>query len=198
MPEWLTNVLLGTAIIAATALIVTAITFTGGTAGAFLLAAGKTALVGLKIAAVAGATSGIIRTGRSLSKNIDEGNGFLDIMTNAGKSFLAGFGDGFFDGAKYYLSTACISMGVYPFLGFFNNGAGLIKPNYMMGYQNPSVLGITFYASRHSGRLRSDLDPKHSIHYHYGKTKSQRSKHKGSWIGGIFVGIYSGFNGEVY
>ena len=28
--------------------------------------------------------------------------------------------------------------------------------------------------------------------------KAERKKHKGSWIGGIFVGIYAGFNGEVY
>ena len=198
MPEWLGNILLGVAIIAGTALVVTALTFTGGTAGAFLLAAGKTALVGLKIAVAAGATAGIIRTGRSLVKNISEGNSFSETISNAGKSFLVGFGDGFLSGAEYYLSTALLSFGAYPFLGLYNKGYGLIKPTYMIGYQNPAVYGITIFASRKGGKFRVDLDPAHSIHYHYGKTKSERKIHKGSWIGGIFVGVYSGFSGEVY
>ena len=46
--------------------------------------------------------------------------------------------------------------------------------------------------------FRIDLDPAHSFHYHYGNTKAERSIHKGSWIGGIFAGIYARFNGEVY
>jgi hypothetical protein len=28
--------------------------------------------------------------------------------------------------------------------------------------------------------------------------KTEKEKHKGSWIGEIFIGIYDGFNGEVY
>ena len=198
MPKWLGNILKGAAIIAATALVVTAITFTGGTATAFFVAVGKAALVGLKIVAVAGATSGIIRTGRSLAKNIREGNDFSETMSNAGKSFLAGFGDGFLAGSQYYMSTSLLSLGAYSSLEYFNNGFGLIRPTYMIGYQNPNVLGITIFASRTGGRFRVDLDPTHSFHYHYGHTKAEREKHKGSWIGGIFVGIYAGFNGEVY
>ena len=198
MPKWLGNILKGAAIIAATALVVTAITFTGGTATAFFVAVGKAALVGLKIVAVAGATSGIIRTGRSLAKNIREGNDFSETMSNAGKSFLAGFGDGFLAGSQYYMSTSLLSFGAYSSLEYFNNGFGLIRTTYMIGYQNPNVLGITIFASRTGGRFRVDLDPTHSFHYHYGHTKAEREKHKGSWIGGIFVGIYAGFNGEVY
>ena len=198
MPEWLENVFKGVAIIAGTALVVTALTFTGGTAAAFFIAAGKAALVGLKIAAVAGATSGVIRTGRSLAKNISEGNGFSEIMSNAGKSFLTGFGDGFFAGSQYYMSTALLSFYSYCSLESFNNGSGFIMPTYMMGYQNPNVFGVTIFSSRIGSRFRIDLDPLHSFHYHYGNTKAERSKHKGSWIGGIFVGIYAGFDGEVY
>ena len=52
MPKWVGNVLKGLAIIAGTALAVTAITFTGGTGAAFIAAVGKTALIGLEIAAV--------------------------------------------------------------------------------------------------------------------------------------------------
>ena len=198
MPEWLGNVLKGVAIIAGTALVVTALTFTGGTAAAFFIAIGKAALVGLEIAAVAGATSGVIRTGRSLAKNISEGNSFSEIMSNAGKSFLAGFGDGFFAGSQYYMSTALLSFYAYGSLESFNNGSGFIMPTYMIGYQNPNVLGVTIFSSRTGSRFRIDLDPAHSFHYHYGNTKAERSKHKGSWIGGIFVGIYTGFNGEIY
>ena len=197
MPEWIGDILLGAAIIAGAALVITALTFTGGTASAFLLSAGKAALVGLEISA-AGATSGIIRAGRSLAKNISEGNSFSKTISNVGKSFLAGFGDGFLSGAEYYSSTALISISTYPLLGLYNNGAGLIKPTYMIGYQNPNVIGITFYASRTGGRFRLDLDPAHSIHYHYGKTKAKRLLHRGCWIGGLFVGIYAGFYGEVY
>ena len=197
-PEWIENILLGIGIIALTALAVTALTFTGGTAGAFFLAAGKTALVGLQIATTAGAVSGVIRTGMSLGKNISSGNSFSETMYNAGRSFLAGFGDGFLNGAIYYASTAIISIGTYKLLGLYNGGYGLIKESYMIGYQNPNVLGITFYTSRLGNKFRVDLDPLHSIHYHYGKTKKLRDVHRGSWIGGIFVGIYSGFNGVVY
>lgn len=89
-------------------------------------------------------------------------------------------------------------MGAYPFLGLLHGGEGIIKDNYMIGYQNPSVYGITFYASRVNQRFRVDLDPIHSLHYHRGETKKQRATHKGSWLGGILVGIYSGFIGEVY
>ena len=67
-----------------------------------------------------------------------------------------------------------------------------------MGYQNPSVLGITFFASRTGNKFRIDLDPLHSLHYHKGETKAERNKHRGSWIGGIFTGIYAGFNGKAY
>ena len=68
MPKWLGNVLKGVAIIAGTALVVTALTFTGGTAAAFFIAVGKATLVGLEISAVAGATSGVIRTGEKFSQ----------------------------------------------------------------------------------------------------------------------------------
>lgn len=139
MPEWLEYVLIGTAIIVGTALVVTALTFTGATAGAFFLAAGKAALVGLEISATAGAVSGTIRAARSLEKNISSGNIFSETIYNAGRSFLAGFGDGFLNGSKYYLSTACISLGVYPFWGLLHGGEGIIRDNFMIGYQNPNV-----------------------------------------------------------
>ena len=198
MPEWLENILKGIGIIALTALAVTALTFTGGSVGTFLVAAGKTALIGLEIAATAGTVSGVIRTGMSLEKNISGGNGFSETMYNAGRSFLAGFGDGFLNGAKYYASTAIVSLGASQLAGLYNGGYGLIKETYMIGYQNPKVFGFTFCASKIGSKFRLDLDPAHSIHYHYGKTKKLREIHRGSWIGGIFVGLYSGFNGVVY
>ena len=198
MPEWIGDILLGLVIIAGVAFVATALTFSGGTAAAFLPAFGKTVLVGLQIATAAGATSGLIRTGRSLAKNIGEGNGFSETMTNAGKSFLAGFGDGFFAGSAYNMATAVASLDGYRFLGSFNNGYGVDMPNCMIGYQNTNVYGFTFYASKTGKKLRVEMDPAHSIHYHRGKTKSQRSIHKGYWIGGIIIGIYTGFDGEVY
>jgi len=198
LAEWLGDLLKGVAIISATALVVTASTFHGGTALAFLTAFGKTALIGLEITAVSGTTSGAIRMGRSLVKNISEGNTFSETATNAGKSFLTGFADGFFAGAKDYMTTDLLSYCCYLGFGFLNNGYGFTNINYMALYQNPTVLGVTFFASRSGRKFRVDLDPKHSIHYHYGKTKKERDIHKGSWISGIFVGIYNGFNGDVY
>ena len=202
MPEWLGDVLTGLAIIAGTALVVTALTFTGGTVAAFFLAVGKTALLGLEIAAVAGVTSGAIRTGRSLAKNISEGNNFSETIKNAGKSFLAGFGDGFLGGAQYYAGSALLSFSGCYYLGTINNGYGVIMPTYMIGYQNPNVLGFTLFASRIGSKFRVDLDPVRSFHYHYGDTKKERDIHRGSWLGGLIagvgVGIYTGFNGEIY
>ena len=32
----------------------------------------------------------------------------------------------------------------------------------------------------------------------WAKTNKERKIHKGSWIGGIFVGLFVGFQGEVY
>ncbi len=198
MPKWVGNVLKGLAIIAGTALAVTAITFTGGTGAAFIAAVGKTALIGLEIAAVSGVTSGAIRAGRSLVKNINEGNSFSKTMSNAGKSFINGFGDGFLAGGEYYLGAALLSFGGCNALGTFNNGSGLIMPNYMIGYQNPNVYGFTIFSSRKGGKFRVDLEPTRALHYHYGHTKAERKIHKGSWIGGFFVGVYVGFNGDVY
>ena len=168
MPKWIENILKGLAIIAGT------------------------------IAAVSGVTSGAIRAGRSLMKNINEGNSFSKIMSNAGKSFINGFGDAFLAGGEYYLGAALLSFGGCNALGTFNNGSGLIMPNYMIGYQNPNVYGFTIFSSRKGGKFRIDLDPTHAFHYHYGHTKAERKIHKGSWIGGFFVGVYVGFNGDVY
>ena len=181
MPKWIENILKGLAIIAGT-----------------IAAVGKTALIGLEIAAVSGVTSGAIRAGRSLVKNINEGNSFSKIMSNAGKSFINGFGDGFLAGGEYYLVAALLSFGGCNVLGTFNNGSGLIMPNYMIGYQNPNVYGFTIFSSCKGGKFRINLDPTHALHYHYGHTKAERKIHKGSWIGGFFVGVYVGFNGDVY
>ena len=128
MPKWIENILKGLAIIAGT-----------------IAAVGKTALIGLEIAAVSGVTSGAIRAGRSLVKNINKGNSFSKIMSNAGKSFINGFGDGFLAGGEYYLVAALLSFGGCNVLGTFNNGSGLIMPNYMIGYQNPNVYGFTIF-----------------------------------------------------
>ena len=198
MPEWLGNVLVGATIIAGSALLFTAITFTGGTAGAFLIAAGKAAFTGFKIAATAGVVSGAIRTGRSLVKNISEGNNFENTMINAGKSFLIGFGDGFLNGAKYYMTTGIVSIGASKMLKLYNDGYGFISTKFMVGYINPKVSGITLFSSKIGNKFRIDLDPVYSFHYHNGKSKKQRKKHKGSWIAGIFIGVYSGFDGEIY
>ena len=72
----------------------------------------------------------------------------------------------------------------------------------MIGYQNHNVFGFTLFASRIGSRFRIDLDPVRSFHYHYGDTRKERDIHRGSWLGGLIagvgVGIYIGFNGEIY
>ena len=61
---------------------------------------------------------------------------------------------------------------------------------------------VTIFASTIGNKFRIDLDPVHSWHYHYGATKQERSIHKGSYLGGLIagvgIGIYIGFNGEIY
>ncbi len=191
------GIAIGAAIIAVAAVAVAAVTCTGGTAGAFVIAAGKAALTGVKIAGAAAATAGTIRAARSLDKNIREHHSFSETMENIGKSFLDGVGDGFIAGAKYFASSAIISMIGCDASGYFNNGYGYQISHYSLGYQNPNVLGVTLISDLNS-KFRLDLDPIHSFHYHFGKTNKERKKHKGSWIGGIFVGLFVGFQGEVY
>jgi len=191
------GIAIGAAIIAVAAVAVAAVTCTGGTAGAFVIAAGKAALTGVKIAGAAAATAGTIRAARSLDKNIREHHSFSETMENIGKSFLDGVGDGFIAGAKYFASSAIISMIGCDASGYFNNGYGYQISHYSLGYQNPNVLGVTLISDLNS-KFRLDLEPIHSFHYHFGKTNKERKKHKGSWIGGIFVGLFVGFQGEVY
>lgn len=183
--------------IGATIIAVAAVTCTGGTAGAFVVAAGKAALTGVKIAGAAAATAGTIRAARSLDKNIREHNSFSETMENMGKSFLDGVGDGFIAGAKYFASSTIISMIGRDASGYFNNGYGYQISHYSLGYQNPNILSVTLISDLNS-KFRLDLDHIHSFHYHFGKTNKERKIHKGSWIGGIFVGLFVGFQGEVY
>lgn len=197
-PKWLRNILIGVGVIVAAAVVGSLIVASCGSATPLLSLIGTSLVTGFKIAAVAGVTSGVIRTGRSLVKNIGEENSFGDTMVNAGKSFLEGFGDGFLAGAEYFAATTALSVVGNVSSGLFNNGYGYNASNFMMGYQNPKVSGITLFASKIGGKLRIDMDPTNSLHYHYGKSKSTRDVHRGAWIGGIIVGIYAGFSGEVY
>jgi len=118
-------------------------------------------------------------------------------MEKMGKSFLDGVGDGFIAGAKYFASSTIISMIGCDASGYFNIGYGYKISHYCLGYQNPNVLGVTLISDLNS-KFRLDLNPIHSFHYHSGKTNKERKIHKGSWIGGIFVGLFVGFQGEVY
>lgn len=119
-----------------------------------------------------------------------------------GKSFLYGFGDGFMASATDYAATTAIEMignGVSCMLDFGSGSRyGYRTGTSMFGYQNPSVLGFTLFASLTGNKFRIEIDALHSIHYHYGQSKSTRALHRGYWIAGVIIGFYSGFSGDVY
>lgn len=204
-PEWIKNILTGAAIIVTVAAISAIIIASGGTAAflpAFFSAFGSALQTGFTIATLAGGVSGTIRTSKSLFKHISQRNSFEDTISGMGKSFLYGFGDGFLAGSKYYAATSVVGMignVVSSKIDFGNGfGYGYQTSQFMIGYQNPSVIGFTLFASLIRNKFRIEIDPLHSIHYHYGPSKSIRNLHRGYWIGGIFVGFFAGCSGEVY
>ena len=161
-PKWWQSILIGLGIIAGTALIATALTFTGGGAAAFFIAAGNAALGGLKIASVVGATAGIVRAG----KTAIYGGSFEDV----GISLILGFSDGFLVGSIYAGASMLMSAGSYKISGFFNNGNGWANGKFIGGYQTPNTPGIsifTYLGGKNGGRsLALDLDVFHGLHFH--------------------------------
>lgn len=196
-PKWVKNVLIGVAIIAAVAVVTALVVTSGGTAAPLIPAIWSAAQTGLTMAAIAGGVSGAIRVGRSLDKNIKEGNDLKTILKNAGKSFLAGFGDGFLAGAEYYATVQVFSLLSYNISGALNNGYGFSSGSFEFGYQLPSKIGIAIMSFSLGKKFRIESDMIDQLHYHFGTGKEGR-KHKGKWIGPVVVGIVAGFSGEVY
>ena len=171
-PKWWQSILIGVGIIAGAAFFAAAMVYTGGVAG-YLIAAGQAALGGLKLAAVAGATAGIVRAGKTA---IDGGD-----IGGVGKSLVLGFSDGFLAGS-IYAGIGMISAGIsYKIVGTLDYGNGLgcgWKEFNSAGqllrqgmYQTPNVGGIVFVANQFGikgGRSFSiDLDVRHGFHFHY-------------------------------
>jgi len=196
-PKWVKNVLIGVAIIAAVAVVTALVVTSGGTAAPLIPAIWSAAQTGLTMAAIAGGVSGAIRVGRSLDKNIKEGNDLKTILKNAGKSFLAGFGDGFLAGAEYYATVQVFSLLSYNISGALNNGYGFSSGSFEFGYQLPSKIGIAIMSFSLGKKFRIENDMIDQLHYHFGTGKEGR-KHKGKWIGPVVVGIVAGFSGDVY
>ena len=174
-PKWWQSILIGAGVIAAAALIAAALVYTGGGAAAFLAATGKAALGGLKIAALTGATAGVVRAGKTAIQGGD--------IDDVGKSLVLGFSDGFLAGSVY-AGIGMISAGVaYKIIGTLNYGNGLGYGWKELGssgtllkqgmYQTPNVGGIVFVAhhfGENGGRSFSlDLDIVHGLHYHSNK-----------------------------
>ncbi len=201
-PEWIKKVAIGVGIIVAVAAVSALIIATGGTGTAFLPAFATALKTGFIIAGISAGTSGTIRAGRSATMHIGQGSDLSTTLQGMGKSFLNGAADGFLAGAKYYAATSIagiVGNGVSSKINFGQGtGYGLTIGSSMLGYQNPSVAGFTIFASTIGNKFRFEVDPLHSLHAHYGPSKSTRSVHRGYWIGGIVTGIYSGFTGEVY
>ena len=201
-PEWIKDILIGAAVIVTVAAVSALIVSTGGAGVAFLPAFATALKTGFTIATIAGGVSGTIRSTRSAIKHSQNGSNIKETLSGMGKSFLYGFGDGFLAGSKYYAATSIVGIAgnaISSRLDFGNGlGYGYQTRSYMFGYQNPKVAGFTLLASTTGKKLRIDIDPFHSLHYHKGASKKIREPHKGAWIGGIIVGVYTGFNGDVY
>ena len=174
-PKWWESMLIGVGVIAVAALISAAILCSAGSAMPFFVAAGQAALGGLKIAAVAGATAGIVRAGKTA---ITGGN-----IEDVGKSLILGFSDGFLAGS-IYAGIGMISTGVaYKIIGTLDYGHGLGFGWKEFGssgallrqgmYLTPNVGGIVFVANQfgvNGGRSFSiELDINNGLHYHSNK-----------------------------
>lgn len=162
-PKWWQSILIGVGIIVVAALVAAAIVYTGGGAAAFFAAAGKAALGGLKIAAVTGATAGVIRAG----KTAIEGGDFEDV----GKSLVLGFSDGFLVGSAYAAFTMILGATSFRISGLFNNGEGWTYGNMTGGYKTPKTPGISLLTIKggiNGGRsFGIDLDIYNSLHFHF-------------------------------
>ena len=196
-PKWWQSILIGLGVIVGAALVATAIAFTGGGAAAFLGMWGTAIVGGLKVAAAAGVTAGVIRTGMSVASSIQNGAGVGDAFIDAGKSFVLGFSDGFLAGSIYAGSTMILSAGAFRIAGLFNNGYGWAAGKFIGGYQTPKTPGISILT--HLGGINGgrsfglDLDMFNGLHFHTNKFGSKIKTHH--WmLAPILLGIYVGFN----
>ena len=164
-PKWWQSILIGVGIIVGAAIIATAISFTGGGAAAFFIAAGKVILGGIKVAVTVGIGSGIIRAGKTV---ITGGT-----INEVGQSFVLGFADGFLAGSIYAGGSMLLSAGVYKISGLFNKGYGWSIGKLMGGYQTPQTPGIsiiTYKGGVNGGRsFGIDIDIFNGLHYHTNK-----------------------------
>ena len=180
-PKWWQAILIGIGIIAVAALVATAIVYTGGGAAAFFVTAGKAALGGVKIAAVAGLTAGSIRAG---STAIGGGS-----IGDVGKSFVTGFADGFFSGSIYAASTMLLSASAFRISGLFNNGYGASSGAWQFGYQTPKTPGITIFTFaggiNGGSSVRFDLDMYNGLHLHYKLAEKVNNKFFKKVLGGM-------------
>ena len=162
-PKWWESILWGVGIIAVAAVAAAVIVCSGGSATPFLVVAGQAALGGLKIAAVAGATAGIVRAGKTAIEGGDLGD--------VGKSLVLGFSDGFLAGSAYAASSMLLGASLFKISGSINNGYGWSSGISKGGYQTPNTPGITFIAVNggiNGGRsFGFDLDIYNSFHFHY-------------------------------
>lgn len=193
-PKWWQSILIGVGVIAVAALAAAAIVYTGGGAAAFFAAAGQSALSGIKIAAVAGATAGIVRAGKTAVEGGDIGD--------VGKSLLLGFSDGFLAGSVYAAGSMLLGAASYRISGLINNGYGWTSGNFSGGYQTPRTPGISILT--HSGGVNGgrsfglDLDIYHGLHFHtnkfgFGKRSNWIKAHHW-WFASVGIGIGIGLS----
>ena len=195
--KWWQAVLIGVAVIAIVAVTTAAIVYSGGSAATVLVAAGKIALSGVKIAAAAGAVAGTVRAGKAICE------GETDVK-EIGKDFITGFADGFFSGAMYFAGCTGASLASYGISGNFNDGYGWSSGQWQGGYLTPNTHGISI--ATHQGGVNGgrsfgvDMDIYNGLHYHTNKFGVGK---KSSWIKThhweaipIFIGIGVGLSDE--
>ena len=197
-PKWWQSILIGVGVIAIAALATAAIVCSGGSATPFLVVAGQAALGGLKIAAVAGATAGIVRAGKTAIEGGDLGD--------VGKSLFLGFSDGFLAGSVYAAGLMLLGAASFRISGLINNGYGWSLGSYSGGYQTPKTPGISLFTINggiNGGRsFGFDLDIYNGLHFHtnkfgIGKRSNWIKAHHWMWapIGiGIGAGLSDGWS----
>lgn len=182
-PKWLKKVAIGVGAIVVGGLVAAA---TGG-AGVIL----PTIAAGIKTAAAIGTVSAVAKGTKQASKSISEGKNTKTIIQETANAALDGFGNGFATGSVVSTVSSLSSVnksGGVKIGDTAKEQYGRITIGY--GSNNNGMTLINYSDKNGKSRFRIDADPKHMVHMHYGKTKTNMEIHR-TGIMNIIFGVLS-------
>ena len=159
---------------------------TGG-AGVIL----PTIAAGIKTAAAIGTVSAVAKGTKQASKSISEEKNTKTVIRETANAALDGFGNGFATGSVVSMVSSLSSVnksGGVKIGDTAKEQYGRITIGY--GSNNNGMTLINYSDKNGKSRFRIDADPKHMVHMHYGKTKTNMEIHR-TGIMNIIFGVLS-------